>query len=97
MKRTETAYVDGPGNVFAVAAMAGRSSLNVATLLAALEFAADNHRHPKHKGAEGAPYVNHLIAVTHFLAAEGGIDNDAALVAAVLHDTVEDTTPHSTN
>jgi len=65
--------------------------LNVVTLLAALEFAADKHRHQRRKDAEGSPYVNHLIAVTRILAAEGGVDEDAVLLAAVLHDTVEDT------
>jgi guanosine-3',5'-bis(diphosphate) 3'-pyrophosphohydrolase len=65
--------------------------LNVVTLLAAVEFAADKHRHQRRKDAEGSPYMNHLIAVTRILAAEGGIDNEAALLAAVLHDTVEDT------
>ena len=65
--------------------------MNVVTLLAALEFAADKHRHQKRKDAEGSPYVNHLIAVTRILAAEGGVEDEAALLAAVLHDTVEDT------
>jgi len=55
--------------------------LNVVTLLTALEFAADRHRNQKRKDAEGSPYVNHLIAVTRILAAEGGIDDEAALLA----------------
>ena len=65
--------------------------MNVVTLLAALEFAADKHRHQRRKDAEGSPYVNHLIAVTRILAAEGGVGDESALLAAVLHDTVEDT------
>lgn len=65
--------------------------MNVVTLLAALEFAAGKHRHQRRKDAEGSPYVNHLMAVTRILAAEGGLDNEDALLAAVLHDTVEDT------
>jgi len=65
--------------------------LNVVALLDALEFAADKHRNQKRKDAERSPYVNHLIAVTRILAAEGGVDDEAALLAAVLHDTVEDT------
>ena len=65
--------------------------MNVVTLLAALEFAADKHRHQKRKDAEASPYVNHLIAVTSILAAEGSVKDEAALLAAVLHDTVEDT------
>jgi len=65
--------------------------VNVVTLLAALEFAADKHRNQRRKDAKASPYVNHLIAVARILAAEGGVDDEAALVAAVLHDTVEDT------
>jgi guanosine-3',5'-bis(diphosphate) 3'-pyrophosphohydrolase len=65
--------------------------LNVVTLLAALQFASEKHRHQRRKDAEGSPYVNHLIAVTHILTAEGGVDDEAALLSAVLHDTVEDT------
>jgi guanosine-3',5'-bis(diphosphate) 3'-pyrophosphohydrolase len=65
--------------------------LNVVPLLAALEFAADKHRRQTRKDAERSPYVNHLIAVTRILAEEGGVDDEAALLAAVLHDTVEDT------
>ena len=65
--------------------------MNVVTLLAAFEFAADKHRNQRRKDAKASPYVNHVIAVTRILAAEGGVDDDATLVAAVLHDTVEDT------
>ena len=65
--------------------------MNVITLLAALEFAADKHRCQKRKDTQSSPYVNHLIAVTRILAAEGGIDDEADLLSAVLHDTVEDT------
>jgi GTP diphosphokinase / guanosine-3',5'-bis(diphosphate) 3'-diphosphatase len=65
--------------------------LNVVALLDALEFAADKHRNQKRKDAERSPYVNHLIAVTRILAAEGGVNDEAALLAAVLHDAVEDT------
>ena len=65
--------------------------MNVVTLLTALEFAADKHRRQKRKDAEGSPYVNHLIAVTRILAVEGAVADEALLLAAVLHDTVEDT------
>ena len=65
--------------------------MKVVALLDALEFAADKHRNQTRHDAEDSPYVNHLIAVTHILAAEGGVEDEAALLAAVLHDTVEDT------
>ncbi len=60
------------------------------SLLRALVFAADKHRHQKRKGAEASPYINHLIAVAAVLA-EAGVDDQTLLIAAVLHDSVEDT------
>lgn len=60
-------------------------------LLAALAFAADRHRAQRRKGADGGPYVNHLIAVADLLARVGGVTDPVTLAAAVLHDTVEDT------
>ncbi len=60
------------------------------SLLRALVFAADKHRHQKRKGAEASPYINHLIAVAAVLAQAGVVD-EMLLVAAVLHDTIEDT------
>jgi len=65
--------------------------LNVVALLDALEFAAVKHRNQTRGDVDESPYVNHLIAVAHILAAEGVVVDEGALVAAVLHDTVEDT------
>jgi guanosine-3',5'-bis(diphosphate) 3'-pyrophosphohydrolase len=65
--------------------------VKIVNLVTALDFAAGKHRHQKRKDAEGSPYVNHVIAVARILADEGGVDDEAALIAAVLHDTVEDT------
>lgn len=59
-------------------------------LLDALNFAAVRHRDQRRKGKQGAPYVNHLIEVAHLLASHG-VEDEELLVAAVLHDVVEDT------
>lgn len=59
-------------------------------LLEALNFAAVRHRHQRRKGKRGAPYVNHLIEVAHLLTTHGVVD-DEILIAAVLHDVIEDT------
>jgi GTP diphosphokinase / guanosine-3',5'-bis(diphosphate) 3'-diphosphatase len=61
-----------------------------ARLLVALDFAADRHRDQRRKDMRGSPYVNHLISVARLLADEGGVADPVVLVAAVLHDTVED-------
>jgi hypothetical protein len=60
-------------------------------LLAALDFAAHKHRGQRRKGTGDTPYVNHVIGVAHTLATVGGITDMVTLVAAVLHDTLEDT------
>lgn len=62
-----------------------------AKLLEALKFAADKHREQRRKGARKAPYVNHLIEVSEQLARVGKLTDINILIAAVLHDTIEDT------
>jgi guanosine-3',5'-bis(diphosphate) 3'-pyrophosphohydrolase len=59
--------------------------------LKALRFAAEKHRDQRRKGAEKAPYINHPIAVTDILWRVGGVRDMNTLVAALLHDTIEDT------
>lgn len=60
-------------------------------LLDALDFAAKRHRDQRRKGVESSPYINHPIGVARILADPGGITETSVLVAAVLHDTIEDT------
>jgi guanosine-3',5'-bis(diphosphate) 3'-pyrophosphohydrolase len=61
------------------------------SLLKALSFAANKHRFQKRKDVAGTPYINHPIDVALMLM-EVGQETDAdLLVAAVLHDTIEDT------
>ncbi|MCE4062710.1 HD domain-containing protein [Pandoraea sputorum] len=64
---------------------------NPADLLCAIQFAAERHRDQRRKDAEASPYINHPIAVAHLLATEGGVIDISVLMAAILHDTVEDT------
>jgi (p)ppGpp synthase/HD superfamily hydrolase len=60
-------------------------------LLDALAFSADKHRLQRRKGAAASPYINHPIEVARVLAHEGGVRDIDVLIAAVLHDTIEDT------
>ena len=60
-------------------------------LIAALGFAAERHRNQRRKDAEASPYVNHPIALANVLANEAGIEDESTLIAALLHDTIEDT------
>jgi len=63
---------------------------DLAALLDALHYAADQHRDQRRKGALAVPYINHPIAVARLLASVGVTDVDV-LRTAILHDTVEDT------
>ncbi len=65
--------------------------MNPTHLLEALAFAADKHRRQRRKDADASPYINHPIGVATVLASEGNVDDETTLLAAVLHDTVEDT------
>ena len=60
-------------------------------LLQAISFAAKKHSKQKRKGADGQPYINHVLEVANLLANVGNIEDYDVLIAAVLHDTVEDT------
>ncbi len=64
---------------------------DTAPLLAAIAFASRKHSTQRRKGADASPYINHPIAVAHLLADPGGITDLTTLMAAVLHDTIEDT------
>jgi len=60
-------------------------------VLQAVEFAAHKHRDQRRRGVEASPYINHPIQVAELLSRVGEVDDLATLIAAVLHDTVEDT------
>lgn len=60
-------------------------------IIKATAFASDKHRHQRRKDAHASPYINHPIALADVLANEGGIEDEDVLVAALLHDTIEDT------
>ncbi len=63
----------------------------VVRLTRAYDFAALKHIGQRRKGEAAEPYVNHLTEVAHLVArATGGAEPDL-VIAAILHDTVEDT------
>jgi (p)ppGpp synthase/HD superfamily hydrolase len=60
-------------------------------ILAAACFAAEKHAAQRRKGRMAEPYVNHLLEVADLLAQTAdGLDTNL-IVAALLHDTIEDT------
>lgn len=60
-------------------------------LLSALDFAAQRHSGQRRKGPDAAPYVNHLIEVASLLSRVAKVADVELLMAAVLHDVLEDT------
>lgn len=60
-------------------------------LIFALDFAARKHRDQRRKDVDASPYINHPIALANVLANEAGVDDKDVLIAAILHDTLEDT------
>ncbi len=56
----------------------------------ALDFAARKHTHQRRKGTHEEPYVNHLAEVAHLVAEATGGEDANLVIAALLHDCVED-------
>jgi guanosine-3',5'-bis(diphosphate) 3'-pyrophosphohydrolase len=63
---------------------------NLNNLLHAASFAARKHTGQKRKGERGEPYINHPLEVASLIANVGGVEDYDILIAAILHDTVED-------
>jgi guanosine-3',5'-bis(diphosphate) 3'-pyrophosphohydrolase len=65
--------------------------IEVEHLLEAIVFAEQKHRKQKRKDAEQSPYIRHPLAVMQMLWSVGKVREVEILIAAVLHDTIEDT------
>lgn len=63
-------------------------------LLEAIIFATRKHQGQIRKDQEGSPYITHPLAVARAIWQIGGIKELKILVAAILHDTLEDTQTH---
>jgi (p)ppGpp synthase/HD superfamily hydrolase len=61
------------------------------TLARAYQFAAARHVHQRRKGEAAEPYMNHLTEVAELVAQATRASDPEIIIAAVLHDTVEDT------
>jgi guanosine-3',5'-bis(diphosphate) 3'-pyrophosphohydrolase len=64
---------------------------NLPKLLQAISFSAKKHRYQRRKGGDAEPYINHPLEVANLLATIGKVTDYEILMAAILHDTVEDT------
>jgi (p)ppGpp synthase/HD superfamily hydrolase len=62
----------------------------VRQILAAARFAAERHAAQRRKGRTAEPYVNHLLEVAELLARTADDLDTNLIVAALLHDAIED-------
>jgi guanosine-3',5'-bis(diphosphate) 3'-pyrophosphohydrolase len=63
----------------------------VGDVLSAVAFAARKHEGQFRKGETASSYIHHPIRVANLLWQVGGVRDTGVLVAALLHDTLEDT------
>ena len=60
-------------------------------LVKATSFAARKHKDQRRKDDASSPYINHPVALADVLVHEAGVTDLQTIVAALLHDTIEDT------
>ena len=60
-------------------------------LLKAIQFSAQKHRDQRRKDLTRSPYINHPLDVVTLLWEVGHVRDATTLIAAILHDTIEDT------
>jgi guanosine-3',5'-bis(diphosphate) 3'-pyrophosphohydrolase len=64
---------------------------SVGLILKATRFSAEKHNDQRRKDSNSSPYINHPIEVADTLWRVGYVRDETLLVAAILHDTIEDT------
>ncbi len=67
------------------------NQLELSLLVKATSFASRKHKDQRRKDDAGSPYINHPLALADVLVHEGGVTDLQTIVAALLHDTIEDT------
>jgi GTP diphosphokinase / guanosine-3',5'-bis(diphosphate) 3'-diphosphatase len=71
--------------------MDGFSYEDFSLFISALKFCAEKHRNQRRKDFERTPYLNHPVEVAETLWSVGRVREMAVLIAALLHDVIEDT------
>ncbi len=66
-------------------------SLQLDAIIDAVIFAARKHQGHVRKDETGSPYITHPLAVARTITTIGKIHDLSILIAAILHDTIEDT------
>lgn len=60
-------------------------------IIKCVNFAAIKHKDQRRKDEQETPYINHPIGVANILSQEGNIHDPVVIIAALLHDIIEDT------
>jgi len=69
----------------------GSQNPDLSRIFAACVFAANKHAGQTRKDQSGSPYITHPLMVTRDIWKIGGVKDTDILIAALLHDTIEDT------
>uniref|UniRef100_F1L050 Guanosine-3',5'-bis(diphosphate) 3'-pyrophosphohydrolase MESH1 n=1 Tax=Ascaris suum TaxID=6253 RepID=F1L050_ASCSU len=64
---------------------------DVAIIMKAADLAARRHRHQRRRDPAQTPFINHPIGVAYILTNEAKVYDTVTIVAAILHDIIEDT------
>lgn len=64
---------------------------DIISIFDAAEFAAEMHQDQRRKGSSRRPYIGHCLEVASILASVGKVEDSNVIIAALLHDVVEDT------
>lgn len=65
--------------------------MEIHLVLSAARFAAEKHAAQKRKGEANEPYINHLLEVAELVSGAISESDIPLVMAALLHDTIEDT------
>lgn len=71
--------------------MNNNECIDISLVFEALQLAAIRHKNQTRKGNDKEPYINHLIHVAKLLVQIGNIRDTDLIIAALLHDIIEDT------
>lgn len=69
----------------------GLKESDVERILDAVSYAAECHQHQTRKNAKKTPYITHPIGVAESIITIGKVYDADIIIAALLHDTIEDT------
>jgi guanosine-3',5'-bis(diphosphate) 3'-pyrophosphohydrolase len=64
--------------------------MNHNLVIKAAVYAAEKHKYQRRKGFNQVPYINHPLKVAMLLA-DAGEEGENLIIAAILHDVIEDT------